>query len=310
MEGAQHMNDYTLGSSPSSSSSIKVFVRSRPPSSSFSRSSSSFKLLESNKVQISDSTGERGNHEHVFGYERVFGEDSNQSDLYAACCEPHVAHLMDGFNSCVFAYGQTGSGKTYSMFGESGEERGVIPRCVESIIGEAGQKRKGGMEVAVVVSFLEIYCDQIRDLGSAFLASASSSGDKVGDLAPSSSGGLSGLKTSEIFTRLQLDRQSSFSRPSTLSRSASRAPTDTSNDGDNASNASSSTNLRKEQEDGDYKSMHYEIHEDNDKNVFVKVSLGDFSLSLLLVCCCWCCWCCCFLFPSLSFLFHFSVISL
>lgn len=122
-------------------------------------------------------------------------------------CAPHVSHVLSGYNSCIFAYGQTGSGKTYSMFGESGENRGLIPRVVEGIVGEIEGKNKSGGECAMVVSFLEIYCDQIRDLGKAYLEQME--GGESGDM---------GGKTSEIFERMQLTRQSSFNRPRTMSR--------------------------------------------------------------------------------------------
>ena len=118
---------------------------------------------------------------------------------------------MDGYNSCCFAYGQTGSGKTYSMFGEEGESRGMIPRVVESISEQLNMKNSGGAECAMVVSFLEIYCDQIRDLGKAYLDQINGV-DTVPDL---------NNKTSEIFERLQLERQSSFNRPRTVSRNES-----------------------------------------------------------------------------------------
>ena len=54
------------------------------------------------------------------------------------------------------------------MFGERGHSRGIIPRAVESVF-EALESRAAHKEVAVVVSFLEIYCDRIRDLGTAYL---------------------------------------------------------------------------------------------------------------------------------------------
>ena len=60
--------------------------------------------------------------------------------------------------------GQTGSGKTYTMFGEGPEVRGVIPRSVEYLF-QCLSKKAATSEVAMVCSFLEIYNDQIRDLG-------------------------------------------------------------------------------------------------------------------------------------------------
>ena len=77
---------------------------------------------------------------------------------------------MAGFNSCCFAYGQTGSGKTFTIFGEGGEERrGLLPRAVEYLF-ERIQERRERKEIGMVCSFLEIYMDQVRDLGQAYKA--------------------------------------------------------------------------------------------------------------------------------------------
>ena len=72
-------------------------------------------------------------------------------------------------------------------------------------------KNAGGSDCAMVVSFLEIYCDQIRDLGKAYL-------NQVNGVDVNSD---FNNKTSELFERLQLERQSSFSRPRTVSRTES-----------------------------------------------------------------------------------------
>lgn len=72
--------------------------------------------------------------------------------------------------SGFFFLGQTGSGKTYTIFGEGdADRRGLLPRTVEYLFDriEECSERK---EIGMVCSFLEIYLDQIRDLGRAYLA--------------------------------------------------------------------------------------------------------------------------------------------
>jgi Kinesin motor domain len=50
----------------------------------------------------------------------------------------------------------------YSMFGHgSDEDRGLIPRVMEDLLIQL-DRRSQDREIAVVISFLEIYCDQIR----------------------------------------------------------------------------------------------------------------------------------------------------
>jgi len=53
------------------------------------------------------------------------------------------------------------------MFGES-RARGLIPRSVEQVF-EIAEEKAATHDVAVLVSFLEMYCDCIRDLGQAYL---------------------------------------------------------------------------------------------------------------------------------------------
>jgi len=48
--------------------------------------------------------------------------------------------------------------------GEQEQHRGLIPRDMEYLFDNV-KARRATKEVAIVVSFLEIYCDQIRDLG-------------------------------------------------------------------------------------------------------------------------------------------------
>lgn len=93
--------------------------------------------------------------------------------------QPLVKHVLQGFNACCLAYGQTGSGKTYSMFGgTTGEwdQRGMMPRCAEHLFKlVSDMKSSQGGRVSVFVSFLEIYLEQVRDLGYAAAKSQPSS---------------------------------------------------------------------------------------------------------------------------------------
>ncbi|CAM9275507.1 unnamed protein product [Ectocarpus sp. 8 AP-2014] len=110
--------------------------------------------------------------EIYFSFDRVFWTECSQEEIFQqAVAKPQVENILGGFNGCCFAYGQTGSGKTYSMFGEgAGNSRGMIPRCMEEVFAQLDRKAKEEKEVAVVVSFLEIYCDRVRDLGEAFMS--------------------------------------------------------------------------------------------------------------------------------------------
>ncbi|CAE7451019.1 KIN14S [Symbiodinium natans] len=110
--------------------------------------------------------------EHNFTFDRVFSPDDGQEAVFEVVAKPLVDNLLDGFNSCCFAYGQTGSGKTHSVFGEGNkEQRGLLARSIEYLFDriEAQSQHK---EVGMVVSFLEIYLDQVRDLGRWYMSRA------------------------------------------------------------------------------------------------------------------------------------------
>ncbi|XP_060073969.1 kinesin-like protein KIF28P [Ylistrum balloti] len=74
-----------------------------------------------------------------------------------------------GYNCSLFAYGQTGSGKTYSMVGYQAN-KGIVPMVCTELFKAIDQKRsdvsdtkdKGVYEV--MISMLEIYNEQVRDL--------------------------------------------------------------------------------------------------------------------------------------------------
>lgn len=53
-----------------------------------------------------------------FSFDRVFGTNSKQVDVYKVVAAPLVDEVLAGYNCTVFAYGQTGTGKTFTMEGE------------------------------------------------------------------------------------------------------------------------------------------------------------------------------------------------
>lgn len=52
-----------------------------------------------------------------FTFDRVFGTDSRQADVYSTVVAPLIEEVLSGYNCTVFAYGQTGTGKTHTMVG-------------------------------------------------------------------------------------------------------------------------------------------------------------------------------------------------
>lgn len=122
----------------------------------------------------------------AFTFDGVFGPQTTQEAVYDAVVAPMVARFLEGVNATILAYGQTGSGKTYTMLGAGGggEEgshgsgasplldettSGVIPRLARDVLAavvarNAGEEGAPPVHMRVSVSYVEIYCERIRDL--------------------------------------------------------------------------------------------------------------------------------------------------
>ncbi|GMY19366.1 kinesin-like protein kin-7o [Fagus crenata] len=101
------------------------------------------------------------NHSSKFEFDRIFGDDCNNFEVYQACTKEIVNAAVRGFNGTVFAYGQTNSGKTYTMRG-SGTEPGVIPLSVRDLFKTIQQDVD--REFLLRMSYMEIYNEEINDL--------------------------------------------------------------------------------------------------------------------------------------------------
>ena len=68
---------------------------------------------------------------------------------------------MQGYNATVFAYGPTGTGKTYTMLGTN-DVPGISALTITDIFEYA--KRDAENEYNIIVTYVEIYNEAIRDL--------------------------------------------------------------------------------------------------------------------------------------------------
>ncbi|XP_035015260.1 kinesin-like protein KIF1B isoform X16 [Hippoglossus stenolepis] len=77
-----------------------------------------------------------------------------------------LQHAFEGYNVCIFAYGQTGSGKSYTMMGKQEEgQEGIIPMLCEDLFDKINDgSNKEELSYSVEVSYMEIYCERVRDL--------------------------------------------------------------------------------------------------------------------------------------------------
>ncbi|KZV48967.1 125 kDa kinesin-related protein-like [Dorcoceras hygrometricum] len=193
--------------------------------------------------EVSISQNIAGKHmDRVFTFDKVFGPNAQQSDLYQQAVVPIVNEVLEGFNCTIFAYGQTGTGKTYTMEGEckrsksgpNGElppEAGVIPRAVKQIFDTLeGQNA----EYSVKVTFLELYNEEITDLLAPEEISRVNMEDKQKKLLPLMEDGKGGVlvrgleeeivaSASEIFTLLERGSAKRRTAETLLNKQSSRS---------------------------------------------------------------------------------------
>ncbi|XP_077550565.1 kinesin-like protein KLP2 [Haemaphysalis longicornis] len=94
-----------------------------------------------------------------FTFDKVFGPEAKQIDVYQAVMGPTIAEVMMGYNCTVSAYGRTGTGKTFTKEGERSNAN-LCWRLFEEL-------QSQDLEFTIRVSFLELYNEELFDLLSA-----------------------------------------------------------------------------------------------------------------------------------------------
>lgn len=135
-----------------------------------------------------------------FEFEKVFGPDQKQENIYSDIVAPMVERMFPKFDTnantnqepesgLLFAYGATNAGKTYSILGKlsSSDKRepitkqekhwGIVPRAFQDILGniERYQELDSSQDMELYLSIYEIYNENIYDL----LADATSSSHPI-----------------------------------------------------------------------------------------------------------------------------------
>uniref|UniRef100_A0A8D0ATC1 plus-end-directed kinesin ATPase n=1 Tax=Sander lucioperca TaxID=283035 RepID=A0A8D0ATC1_SANLU len=106
---------------------------------------------------------------HVYLFYVFSPEDINfasQLQVYKDIGEEMLLHAFEGYNVCIFAYGQTGAGKSYTMMGKQDvkDQQGIIPLLCEDLFTKFNDNADNSMSYSVEVSYMEIYCERVRDL--------------------------------------------------------------------------------------------------------------------------------------------------
>ncbi|XP_072315495.1 kinesin-like protein KIF1C [Eucyclogobius newberryi] len=154
-------------------SSVKVAVRVRPFNArEITRNAKCVIQMQGNSTCISNPKQSKdGAKTFTFDYSywsHTTDEDpafAPQRQVYKDIGEEMLLHAFEGYNVCIFAYGQTGAGKSYTMMGkqEAGQE-GIIPQLCEELFQKTGHNQDPDLQYSVEVSYMEIYCERVRDL--------------------------------------------------------------------------------------------------------------------------------------------------
>uniref|UniRef100_A0A7S1KUL6 Kinesin-like protein n=1 Tax=Percolomonas cosmopolitus TaxID=63605 RepID=A0A7S1KUL6_9EUKA len=158
-------------SAPKSGNNVQVVARFRPQNSREVKKKGSICVnISDNAERVALDAPRIG--KYSFNFDRIFGMESQQKDVFQMVGLPVVKDVFNGYNGTVFVYGQTGAGKSFSMMGPNVEGsgycddnnlKGLIPRIVEKIF-ETVQESEEHLEFTIQVSYIEIYMEKIRDL--------------------------------------------------------------------------------------------------------------------------------------------------
>ncbi|XP_065812164.1 kinesin-like protein KIF1A isoform X5 [Labrus bergylta] len=153
--------------------SVKVAVRVRPFNSrEIGKESKCIIQMTGNTTTIINPKQAKDNKSFNFDYSywsHTTPEDANYASqmlVYKDIGEEMLLHAFEGYNVCIFAYGQTGAGKSYTMMGKQDvkDQQGIIPLLCEDLFTKIIDNTDNSMSYSVEVSYMEIYCERVRDL--------------------------------------------------------------------------------------------------------------------------------------------------
>ncbi|KAJ8389624.1 hypothetical protein AAFF_G00118610 [Aldrovandia affinis] len=153
--------------------SVKVAVRVRPFNSrEIGKDSKCIIQMTGNTTTIINPKQPKENKSFNFDFSywsHTTPEDINyasQEQVYRDIGEEMLHHAFEGYNVCIFAYGQTGAGKSYTMMGrQEKDQQGIIPLLCQDLFTKInGSSNDNNMAYSVEVSYMEIYCERVRDL--------------------------------------------------------------------------------------------------------------------------------------------------
>ncbi|XP_037088935.1 kinesin-like protein unc-104 [Pollicipes pollicipes] len=153
-------------------SSVKVAVRVRPFNArEVSRECDGIIEMDGNTTiitnpkQINDNIKSFNFDYSYWSIEPSAPQFASQERVYQDIGVEMLDHAFQGYNVCIFAYGQTGAGKSYTMMGKAEhDQEGIIPRICRNLFQRVSNSNDIDAQISVEVSYMEIYCERVRDL--------------------------------------------------------------------------------------------------------------------------------------------------
>lgn len=125
-----------------------------------------------------------------YEFKAVLGPETSQQSVYRITVQPYIRGVCQGQSALVFCYGITNAGKTYTVLGSDAaltmkssasqtntittsnngttngtpEPWGLVPRAVQDLVEHCYHDRYQNKKLALIMSYFEIYNEQVYDL--------------------------------------------------------------------------------------------------------------------------------------------------
>ncbi|XP_018423729.1 PREDICTED: kinesin-like protein KIF19 [Nanorana parkeri] len=159
--------------------------------------------------------------EKSYMFDVTFDYTANQETVYRLTTKGLIEGVISGYNATVFAYGPTGCGKTYTMLGTD-REPGIYIRTLNDLF-KAIEETSDDMEYEVIMSYLEIYNEMIRDLLNPSLGYLDLREDSKGVIQVSGITEVSTINAKEIMQLLMKGNKQRTQEPTAANKTSSRS---------------------------------------------------------------------------------------
>ncbi|KAG9473518.1 kinesin-like protein KIF19 isoform X2 [Eleutherodactylus coqui] len=159
--------------------------------------------------------------EKSYMFDVAFDYSATQDTVYRLTTKGLIEGVISGYNATVFAYGPTGCGKTYTMLGTD-REPGIYIRTLNDLF-KAIEETSDDMEYEVLMSYLEIYNEMIRDLLNPALGYLELREDSKGVIQVAGITEVSTINAKEIMQLLMKGNKQRTQEPTAANKTSSRS---------------------------------------------------------------------------------------